>query len=70
MFRHDASEHTTKKNISTQTIKMTFNEYNPIRNNFTGKNMFEKLKKCLYPDLFNNQNEKNGNKTKLNKFVI
>lgn len=70
MFRQNASEHTVKKNISTQTIKITNNECNPLRDDSTEINTFAKFKKCLYPDLFSYQNGQNGNKTKLYKFII
>lgn len=64
MFRYNASEHNTKKNISTQTY---INEHIPIvKSDFPQINKtYEKLKKCLYPDLFDNQNYENGNKIKL-----
>jgi len=53
-----------KKNASTQTLNSSTNKHNIIiRNNFSEVNKtYEKLKKCLYPDLFGCQNDKNGNK--------
>jgi len=62
LFRHNASEHNLKKNISTQTIESFSNEFNPlVKGNFPELNKkFEKLKICLYPDMFNNQNNNNG----------
>ncbi|XP_060880847.1 uncharacterized protein LOC132952541 isoform X1 [Metopolophium dirhodum] len=58
---HNASEHNTKKNVSTQTFQITNNEhYLLIRDNFPEINKsYEKLKKCLYPDLFSIQNNQN-----------
>ncbi|CAI6368356.1 unnamed protein product [Macrosiphum euphorbiae] len=58
---HSASEHNTKKNVSTQTFQITNNEhYLLIRDNFPEINKsYEKLKKCLYPDLFTIQNNQN-----------
>lgn len=68
IFRHNASEHNTKKNISTQTIQIKSNEqYLFIKDHFPEINKsYEKLKKCLYPDLFGIQNNQNG---KINIFI-
>lgn len=51
-----------KKNVSTQTNQATTNENcSLINSHFTEKNKtYEKLKKCLYPDLFDCQIDKNG----------
>lgn len=51
-----------KKNISTQTLQTFTNEYHQIINSNSPENnkTYEKLKKCLYPDLFGSQNDKNG----------
>ncbi|XP_026810078.1 uncharacterized protein LOC113551792 [Rhopalosiphum maidis] len=58
---HNASEHNLKKNISTQTIQTMNNEqYLLIKDHFPEINKsYEKLKKCLYPDLFSIQNNQN-----------
>lgn len=52
-----------KKHVSTQTSHSNSNEHNQIiRSNFSEVNKtYEKLKKCLYPDLFNCQKDKNSN---------
>lgn len=68
IFRHNASEHIIKKNISTQTLQTSIKEHHEIiKSNFPEINKtYEKLKKCLYPDLFDCQNDKNGNKENFN----
>lgn len=55
--------------MSTQTYT---NELNPIvTSNISEINKtYEKLKKCLYPDLFDNQNYANGNKIKFILFLM
>lgn len=68
IFRHNASEHNFKKNISTQTIQTMNNEqYLLIKDHFPEINKsYEKLKICLYPELFSIQNNQNG---KINIFI-
>lgn len=59
IFRHNASEHNFKKNMSTQTIQINSNEIMKV--NLLEKNRsYEKLRKYLYPDLFGSPNDKNG----------
>lgn len=62
IFRHNASEHNIKRNVSTQTLQTINNEYHTIiRNNYPEiTKPYEKLKKCLYPDLFDNQQNIKG----------
>lgn len=61
IFRHNATEHNFKKNISTQTIQTISRGI--IKADSAEKNKsYEKLKKYLYPDLFGSPNDKNGKK--------
>ncbi|XP_025412400.1 uncharacterized protein LOC112684893 isoform X2 [Sipha flava] len=59
---HNASEHNIKRNVSTQTLQTINNEYHTIlRSNYPEVNKpYEKLKKCLYPDLFDDQQNVKG----------
>ncbi|KAL5234587.1 hypothetical protein ACI65C_001997 [Semiaphis heraclei] len=57
---HNASEHNTKKNVSTQTQTKNNEHLLLIRDNYPEINKsYERLKKCLYPDLFSIQNNQN-----------
>ncbi|XP_025195132.1 ATR-interacting protein mus304 [Melanaphis sacchari] len=59
---HNASEHNIKKNTSTQT--MNNEQYLFIRDHFPEINKsYEKLKKCLYPDLLGIQSNQNDVRT-------
>lgn len=66
-FRYNASvasENSIKKNVSTQTSHVMTDKCYQIESIPIPEinKPYEKLKTCLYPDLFGSQYDKNGNK--------